>query len=364
MDRTGLRKVPKRIIEIYNDNDMSVYAGNATLFIVTAFFPLMMLIITAINLIPGYSSKELTDFVFQFLPKLDSIKELVESLMNNLQSQSGGLLASAAALTTIWSAGAGIRALQAGLKQITPGAGTKVVHDMLISLAYTIAFVILFPVMLVIQMLGNTIVDLVTDLSTVQKITDFASSMGIDDLTGSVSGLLQIGSMITLAAAVLMILLTYTYLPGGRRKLRTQIPGTVFTALTWFAFTELFAIFIPIFYKSSGIYGSLASLFLAFLWLRLMMMLLFFGGALNCALTEMQTGEIQAADDAGKPDISKATDDTGESDISEATDKDRESGWHDRSEAANGYGETDKLRSADGAGKSGRHESADDASDY
>ena len=73
-------------------------------------------------------------------------------------------------------------------------------------------------------------------------------------------------------------------LPGGRRKLKKQLPGTIFTAVLWFAFTKLFSIFIPMFYRSSGVYGSLASLFLMLMWLRFIVTILFFGAALNSAL--------------------------------------------------------------------------------
>ena len=51
-------------------------------------------------------------------------------------------------------------------------------------------------------------------------------------------------------------------------------------------FTELFAFFVPRFYHASSLYGSLAALFLALLWIRVIIMILFIGGALNKALEE------------------------------------------------------------------------------
>ena len=47
---------------------MSVYAGYATLFIVTAVFPLIMLIVAVVNLLPGYSAKDVAELASLFAP--------------------------------------------------------------------------------------------------------------------------------------------------------------------------------------------------------------------------------------------------------------------------------------------------------
>ena len=110
-----------RGIEMFGEARVSVYAGYATLFIVTAIFPCLMLIISIVNLIPGYSAKDVADVLFQILPDLGSIKELVVSLMLDIKDQSGGLLASAAAVTTLWAASKGVMAIQKGLNQVKNG---------------------------------------------------------------------------------------------------------------------------------------------------------------------------------------------------------------------------------------------------
>ena len=83
-----------------------------------------------------------------------------------------------------------------------------------------------------------------------------------------------------------IILLTYTFLQGERRKLRDQLPGAVFTTLLWLAFSAVFEIFITRFWKASSLYGSLASIFLAAMWLKTITTILFYGEALNVALRE------------------------------------------------------------------------------
>ena len=97
---------------------MSVFAGYGTLFIVTSLFPLIMLIISFVNLLPGYSAKDVTVILFQILPDLGPLENLIESIILNLKDQTGGLLASAAAVTTLWSASKGVNAIQKGLNAL------------------------------------------------------------------------------------------------------------------------------------------------------------------------------------------------------------------------------------------------------
>ena len=73
-----------RGIEMFGEAKVSVYAGYATLFIVTAIFPCLMLIISIVNLLPGYSANDVADVLLQILPDLEPIKELIGSMILNL----------------------------------------------------------------------------------------------------------------------------------------------------------------------------------------------------------------------------------------------------------------------------------------
>ena len=65
-----LKDLALRGFAIFQANKMSVYSGYATLFIVTAIFPCIILIISIVNLLPGYSTKDVADIFFQILPDL------------------------------------------------------------------------------------------------------------------------------------------------------------------------------------------------------------------------------------------------------------------------------------------------------
>ena len=43
------------LLQQYMAQDMTVYAGHATLFLLTAFFPLLMWLLVVVNTLPGFT---------------------------------------------------------------------------------------------------------------------------------------------------------------------------------------------------------------------------------------------------------------------------------------------------------------------
>ncbi len=266
-----------KTLKLFAENKMTVYSGNATLFIITAAFPFIMLIISIVNMLPGYSPKDVADIFFKILPDLDSLKELILAMVVNLKNQSGGLLASAAALTTLWSASAGVAAIQTGLNGLEGSQPGKGMINIIKRLLFTLALILLIPALLIFEVLGESIKDIITDIM---------EKLGLESIELRLSSILNFGNLVIILTAFLVILLLYAYLPVKKHTLKSQIPGTLFCGIGWIVFTELFAFFVPRFYHASSLYGSLAALFLALLWIRVIIMILFIGGAFNKALEE------------------------------------------------------------------------------
>ena len=266
-----------KTIKIFAESKMTVYSGNATLFIITAAFPFLMLIIAIVNMLPGYSPKDVTDLFFRILPDLDTLKDLVENMVTNLRNQSGGILASIAALTTLWSASAGVSAIQAGLNELDKGQEMKGIVKIIKRVLFTLLLIVLFPALLIFEVLGDSIVGVINNI--MEKI-------GAASIASSLESILNFSNIIVILAVFVSVLFIYAYLPANKHSLKSRLPGTIFSGVSWFIFTELFAFFVPRFYHASSLYGSLASLFLALLWIRIMIMLLFVGGSLNKALED------------------------------------------------------------------------------
>lgn len=269
----------KEMLKIFLDNDIFVYSGNACLYILTAAFPFLMLIIAIVNIIPFFTTEDVLNLIFKVLPDLSIIRESFRSIISNLKNESSGFLASLAAVGTLWSASGGITAIQKGLIRITPGA-EKRSYDKIISIVFTLLFIIAIPALIFFGLLGSSFINFIRTMT---------EHLGLEVVMDTFVSVMKISNMVSSISMAFLFLLTYTYLPGGKRKMRNQVPGAIISAILCFLFSYLFSKFIPIFWNSSSIYGSLASVFLIILWLRVIVIIIFTGAIYNAVDSEHQS---------------------------------------------------------------------------
>lgn len=94
----------------------------------------------------------------------------------------------------------------------------------------------------------------------------------------------SIGRIVSVPLLFGLLLLIYTYVPGGRRTPRSQLPGTIFATAGWLIFSRVFSFYILHFWRLSYIYGSLTAVILIILWLYVIINLLFLGAGLNAEM--------------------------------------------------------------------------------
>ena len=254
--------------------NMPIFAGCATLFLLTASFPLLIWVLVVVNHLPAYSIADVADLLCQFLPQVPEIQDTVVEVLYGLNAQSTTFVASFAAVTTLFSASGGMTAIQKGLQRLTPGARFKL-YDRLLAILYTVVFEGLLLVVLLLQGLRSIFRPLSALLS---------ANPHWRGLVEWFSHWISFSDLLAIPVIFVLILLIYTYIPGGRRAPRTQLPGTIFATVGWVLFSRLFSFYIVHFWKRSYIYGSLTAIIVMILWLDIIINLLFLGAALNAAL--------------------------------------------------------------------------------
>jgi membrane protein len=265
----------KWIFAINRENDILVYSGHACLLIVVASFPFLTLIVSLLNNMPSYEPEDLIDAICRILPDLPVIRSTITRMIYNLKAQSSAFVTGLSLILTLWFSTSGVSAIQAGLKRVTLESD-KNKWDKPIAMAYTLVFIVALPAFLVFNVFSQSIMDAEESL---------ASALGITSSNSQLLQFFRISSLISMAAAFLIILLTYTYLPGGkRRKIRRQVPGALVCTVVWFLVSAIFSWMIPKFYRGSVLYGSLAALFLVIMWLRIMLYVLYTCQVLNTVL--------------------------------------------------------------------------------
>ena len=271
-------------VKVYADNEMSVYAGYATLHILMAMVPLMTLVIGLVNILPDVSLQHLETVLNDLLPDIEEVNALVHGIISNVNRQAGTLAISLSAIATLWSASTGVNALQAGLCKISGSSGSFIKRRAM-ALLYTLIFIALIPALLIFRVLRGSIEDLIGAVNR---------WLNIPDIAGRLLAFMEYSGLITAIVMAVVVLLAYTYLRGDRQKLRYQLPGTLFTTVLWLVFSRLFEIFIQRFWQASSLYGSLAAMFLAAMWLKAIVMIFFYGASLNETLNRRRSEDAQA----------------------------------------------------------------------
>ena len=263
------------VVRKYLALDMAVYAGSATLFLLMASFPMLMWVLVLVNLLPGFSVESVAELLADFLPQIPSVQESTIQLLQNLSSQSAQFVASLAVLTTIVSASGGMSALQIGLQRLTPGS-RRTFLNRLLAVGYTFVFELLLLVMLALQGMKSLFARFA---DTLPFFRHYAAAVH------EAQRVANIGRFVIIPLLFVLLLLIYTYVPGGRRTLRSQLPGTIFATAGWLIFSRVFSFYILHFWRLSYIYGSLTAVILVILWLFVIINLIFLGAGLNAELS-------------------------------------------------------------------------------
>lgn len=233
-----------------------------------------MWVLVIINMLPFYSVSDIAALVVQLLPDIPAIQSMAVDVIANLNDQSTTFMASFAAITTVISASGGMAAVQKGLQKLTPGA-RKTMFDRLWAVLYTFLFEGLMLVAIVVQSLSPI-------------LRGLAGLLPLHTLVGGLlqrlHSLLSISAVLSLALSLLTVTLIYTYVPGGKRRIRDQLPGAAAVVAVWTLFSKIFSFYIGHFWKLSYIYGSLAAIVLITLWLNVNINVLFLGAGLNAKI--------------------------------------------------------------------------------
>ena len=100
----------------YSADEMSVYAAQASFFIIMAAFPFFMVLLALIQVAPMIHEADLLRFLLPAIP--DRFRGLLIYLLDSLRSDSPVALISVTALAAIWSASKGMLGIEKGLNRV------------------------------------------------------------------------------------------------------------------------------------------------------------------------------------------------------------------------------------------------------
>lgn len=255
-----------QIKEKYTKDEISVYAAQASFFIVLSAVPFTMVLLTAIQLIPTVSKADLLSLLNSIIP--DMLSSLVITVVDDLFTKSPGTILSITALAAFWSASKGMLGMSRGLNRVFRCQENRGYFlSRLIFTGYTIIFMAACITSLVLLVFGTTIQNFVVRLFPI--------------LEAFTTYIISFRTLLSLAILIMIFAGLYIFIPDKKQKARFQLPGAVFSTIGWIVFSYAFSIYFNNFSNYSYMYGSLTAVIMLMLWIYFCICILFLGAEIN-----------------------------------------------------------------------------------
>lgn len=275
--------VCKRISDKFIKDEMTVYAAQASFFIVLSFFPFVMVLMTLIQFVPHLSGDMLVTVLAALIPNINKSRPFIERAISDLYIHSPGVILWITILTALWSASKGMMSMERGLNRIWgPHEKRNYIITRLICTGYTLVFLILCIMSLLLLVFGTAIQNFIArTFPIIAKITQH---------------ILNLRALLAVAILILSFTSLYAIVPRKKLKLKLQLPGAVFSSLCWILFSFGFSIYFNHFSRFSYTYGSLTAIVLLMLWLYFCICILFVGAEINYFYGRYKDGSFYSPD--------------------------------------------------------------------
>lgn len=244
---------------------ISLYAANASFYIILAAFPAIMLLVGLLPYV-GYSEQDLLDAMQGLVPQV--LYPLMERVVADMRANSTGVLLSATALVAIWSSSRGVYCIQLGLNAVYGVRESRSYLTMRITSMFYM-LLLLFALLLTLVAHGFG-----------REIAAFCASKNVPILQ-IIARVLQFRGLILLILLTLLFTAIFCVFPNRKLRVRSALPGAALAALGWLVFTLCYSVYARISGGYSVLYGSLSIIALGMFWLYICISILFYGSVLN-----------------------------------------------------------------------------------
>lgn len=259
----------------FQETAISAYAGQSAFFIMLSFFPFLILLLSFLQYTP-LNQEIVTSFILSVVPR--SFHQLFLSVIQEIYEYHRTGLISITLISTLWMSSKALLSLVQGLNsmyRIEENRNYFVLR--FFSILYSIAFVILIILTLILLVFGNQLkLHISTYLHNSAIVREYFA------LSPSIT---------LLVILFVFFLLMYKILPSQKKCFWLQIPGAFIAAIGWLIFSNLYGIYVDNFSNYATFYGTMATIALLMVWIYLCMYLLFLGGILNHAF---ETGQFSS----------------------------------------------------------------------
>lgn len=249
------------------DNTSGMAAQLAYYFLL-AIFPLLIFLLSIVPLFQ-IQPEVITGFIQDYAPA--EISSLLEGIIGDVLENSGGGTLSLGLILTLWSASNGMTALMNAFnvaydvednRNFFVTKSLSVFFTLILSLSVILTFVLI--------VFGGQIGDLMFGV------------IGLDDQFQYVWSLIR--SILPVLLVLIVFLIMYVTAPNIKLKLKSVIPGTLFTTIAFLVASWGFSFYVSNFSNYSATYGSIAGVIILIFWLYITGVIIILGAQINSIL--------------------------------------------------------------------------------
>ena len=252
----------KRWAAVFRRDMITVYAAQASFFLLLASVPFLMLLLNVSRQLFRSAGREILSLLEGILPH--PLHDAFSALTDELVKTGSIPLLSLSAGAALWSASRGMAALERGLAGVYGVSVSRgLLRDILRSLTYTVLLILLIFSSLLLLVFGAQIADGIMTLfpALERPVTAILGARGMFVFLG-------LSAFFSLEHRVIL-------------KNAPVLPGAVLSAAGWMLFSYLYSLYVQPFPRASYLYGGLSLLVVWMLWLYFCMIIFLVGAEIN-----------------------------------------------------------------------------------
>lgn len=268
--------------------DIMTYSAALSFYFLQASIPLMMVLVSVVSTVLKGNEKIIYEFLDLFPQSTADL--IIRALDIMFQSTQSAAVTTVTILFALWSATSGVNKLVMAINHAYGlGHQAKAIKQRLMSLIFTIVFIMFIVFLLIFQIYGPQIINILDSklLDITEKFLGKNLEYIIDFLSSPIFTILTTAIPLLIMAAALGIF--YKYAPGNsenRIPFKQALTGGIFATVAIYVTSFAYSYFINNFSNKSVIYGALAGILALFIWLLILSTLIIIGAVIIAAFRE------------------------------------------------------------------------------
>lgn len=264
-------------------------AAALTYYLLFAIFPLLIFVSNLLGMLE-LNVTSITSTLLPIMP--DDVVYLLEAYLNYVTDNSSAVLFWFSLVFTVWFPMRAVKGLMDDVRLAYQlGKPGKPVRYAIRQFAFTIAFLVIIIVLLLLAVLGRQFVSTVTDWLEMERF------LRISPVVLNIWQYLRFVLLAVIMFAVLGLL--YAASQDKRQQAKSICPGAAMALVAWLLVSIGFSVYVENFANYSVIYGTLGAVMVLLIWLYMTSLILILGAEFNAALIWARKEQTEALGSVG-----------------------------------------------------------------